>query len=380
MISRIIKKRLAEHAKSILLLGPRQVGKSTLCMELSPDISINLADQEQLHRHLKDEGLIKRIVGSNESQLILVDEIQRIPNMLNTIQYIIDSDKRKRFILTGSSARKLKRGNANLLPGRVLVMNLSPLMYWELKKDHNLEFLLTKGALPEVYLKDYGKELLDSYVNTYLREEIQAEALTKDLGAYGRFLDLAALKSGEQVNYSKIASDSEINKETIRRYFSILEDTLLIRRIPSFTDIYGKRRAQQKDKFIFFDLGVRNAILGMTYNRFTPDSLGLLFEQWVVLQLIYFNEAFRKNWKVSTFRTDQGDEVDVIIETQDKLLAIEIKYGMSLKHRMCKGLNTFASLVKGRNIEKYILYRGAEKQFFECGTIGINYAEFFDSL
>ena len=181
MIERILQSTIQSHLKSVLLLGPRQVGKSTLCGELNPDFALNLADEEHFRQHLNDPGLIKRVVAAlpkhraKQKTIILIDEIQRIPSMLNTIQVLIDSNTNLKFLLTGSSARRLRRGQANLLPGRILLEYLPPLVYWELKDKFDLHKALTIGTLPEVYLQDYGPEILDSYVAGYLKEEIQAE-------------------------------------------------------------------------------------------------------------------------------------------------------------------------------------------------------------
>ncbi|MBN2342102.1 MAG: AAA family ATPase, partial [Deltaproteobacteria bacterium] len=154
----MITLKITKHPKSILLLGPRQVGKSTLCRQLNPVLSINLADEETYRQHLNDVGLLKRLVhglGDDAPKLILIDEVQRIPSILNTVQALIDGHPARRFLLTGSSARKLKRGKANLLPGRVLHEQLPPLLYWELKDQFDLSKALTRGCLPEVYLESW---------------------------------------------------------------------------------------------------------------------------------------------------------------------------------------------------------------------------------
>lgn len=379
MISRILKKQLLDDKKSVLLLGPRQVGKSTLCAELSPDFTINLADEEQYAAHLKDPALVKRVTAPEKIKVVVIDEVQRIPSILNTVQFIIDNNPQKRFILTGSSARKLKHGNANLLPGRLIVYQLPPLTYWEVKDNFDLKKALVSGMLPEIYLNDNMQDVLDSYSNTYLREEIKAEALVKNVGDYGRFLDLSAIKSGEQINYSKLGSDAEIKKDTIRRYFQILEDTLLIHRLESFTKVVSPRRAQQRDKFLFFDTGVRNGILKILHNNFSTTELGSLFEQWIILQCVYFNQLRRKNWKLSYFRTDQGDEVDLIIETQHKLLAVEIKYTQNLKKTMCRGMNFFEQVVQ-KPVTKQLVYLGKHDQEFEDKSTALNFEKFLLQL
>ncbi|MBL4680769.1 MAG: ATP-binding protein [Pseudomonadales bacterium] len=383
MISRILTNTLLKHPKSILLLGPRQVGKSTLCQTMAPNLSLNLADETTFREHLNDPGLIKRIIqalppGQN---LILIDEIQRIPSMLNTIQYLIDNskidnNKQLRFLLTGSSARKLRRGQANLLPGRVLLEYLPPLVYWEIEENFDLQKALTIGTLPEVYLQDYGPDILQSYVAGYLREEIQAEALTKDLASYSRFLDIAAELSGQYLNYSKVASDSEINKETIRRYMEILSDTLLIEQLPSYRSVGKERRARQKDKFFFFDLGVRNALLGYTAKQiFSKTEYGRLFEQWLILQVIYYNKLNKKNWRLSSYRDAGGVEVDLIIETQTTLFAIEIKSSQKVKEKMFQGLQKFEKII-GKPAEKILVYQGQFEQYFERHGNALPYQKF----
>lgn len=382
MIGRILNNQLTKIPKSILLLGPRQVGKSTLCNGMNPNLVINLSDEETFHRHLTDPGFIKRIVtGLNgEKNTILVDEIQRIPSILNTIQSLIDSNRSFRFLLTGSSARKLKRGSANLLPGRVLLEYLPPLVYWELKGQFNLEKALTIGTLPEVYLEDWGAELLSSYVAGYLREEIQGEALTRDLASYSRFLNMAAELSGQYMNYAKIASDSEINKETIRRYMEILSDTLIVERIPSYRNVEKNRRPRQKEKFIFFDLGVRNALLGKTRQRyFSKEEWGDLFEQWIILQVLYYNRLHHKNWRISTYRDAMGVEVDLIIETDEHALAVEIKSSSKVHERMFRGLKKFDDLVQAP-LKKLVVYTGEFRQRFEMAGDAIPYQIFLDEI
>ena len=380
MIGRILQNAIKNHTKSVLLLGPRQVGKSTLCEELNPDFSLNLADEEYFRQHLNDPGLIKRIINAlpNQKNLILIDEIQRIPSILNTVQALIDSNKNLRFLLTGSSARKLRRGQANLLPGRVLIEYLPPLVYWEIKHNFDLHKALTIGTLPEVYLQDYGPELLHSYVAAYLKEEIQAEAFTKNLASYSRFLDLAAELSGQYMNYSKVASDSEIHKETIRRYMEILSDTLLVELIPSYKDVDKKRRARQKEKFIFFDLGVRNSLLGkQSAATFSREELGRLFEQWFILQIVYFNKLYKKGWKLSTYRDAMGVEVDLVIETNEVRLAIEIKSSIRAQEKMFKGLNKFERITK-RKFKKYLVYQGEFEQNFDELGYAVPYQIFLE--
>ena len=203
--------------------------------------------------------------------------------------------------------------------------------------------------------------MLTNYVDSYLREEIQAEALIRNIASYARFLDMAAEASGQIINYSKLASDSEIPKETIRRYYEILSDTLLVHRIPGYTNIKGSRKAIQKEQFIFFDLGVRNALLRQHRNIFTPTQLGKLFEQWLITQLIAFNSYHQKNWQIFYYRDDLKQEVDVIVDCGQELLAIEIKYAEKFQPDFLTGLKIFARVTK-KPVRSILLYRGDSKQ------------------
>jgi predicted AAA+ superfamily ATPase len=204
-----------------------------------------------------------------------------------------------------------------------------------------LETALAKGLLPEIYLSDSGFEILENYTNIYLKEEILAEALVRNYASFGHFLELAAHMSWKELNYSQLASDSEIPKETIRRYVEILEDTLLIHRIPGFTNVSSNRKAIQKEKILFFDIGVRNAIIGTHKNKHSPAEWGHLFEHLIVLELIALNSYRKKQWKLSYYRDSKQLEVDLLIEADDCLYAIEIKSGSVYKKEWKKNLDTF---------------------------------------
>ena len=372
-LEKILRQELQSTPKSIVLLGPRQTGKSTLLKMLGTSLYIDFSDEATFQNHLKDPSLLRAVIAPlADGASIVIDEVQRLPAVLNTVQSIIDrpidKSKRHRFLLTGSSARKLRRGNANLLPGRVFLHSMFPLTYWELNPQSpessvgwNLEIALTKGTLPEVYMHDYGAELLSNYINTYLKEEIQAEALTRNLSSYARFLDLAAEKSGHIINYSSMASDSEIPKETIRRFYDVLCDTLLVHRITGYKDINNKRKATQKEMFIFFDMGVRNAVLRQHRNTFSATELGKLFEQWFITQVIAFNSYHKKEWLLHFYRDDSKNEVDLIIDTSRAIVAIEIKYSTSFKADFIKGLNAFAEVCR-KPIRQILVYRGSDHQ------------------
>jgi predicted AAA+ superfamily ATPase len=381
-LAAVLEGKLKSTPKSFLVIGPRQTGKSTLLKGLGIALEINLANESTYRAHLKDPALLESEVlglrADTRGARILVDEVQRIPSMLNTIQALIDSHPKIRFFLTGSSARKLKRGQVNLLPGRIFRFDLFPMTYWELSHRWDLSKALTIGTLPEVYLTDYGPELLVNYVDSYLREEIQSEALTRNVQSFARFLDLAAETSGQWINYSQLASDSEIPKESLRRYYDILEDTRLVHRLPGFTAIKGSRKALQREKVLFFDLGVRNAILGQQKNAFSERQLGEFFEQWLINQVFAANSYGQAGWKLYSFRDDLKREVDLVIDRGGELWAVEIKYSPKFDPRDLNGLHAFAGVAK-KKVRSFLVYRGKNRQIRD-GIEVLPYQEFLEEL
>jgi predicted AAA+ superfamily ATPase len=318
------------------------------------------------------------------SGLIVIDEIQRLPSLLNTVQSLIDDPSNSfRFVLTGSSARKLKRGGANLLPGRIILENMDPFSYAEVKDAFDLDRALQVGMLPGIFLG--GEEslaILDTYVEVYLRDEIRAEALVRNLGDYARFLDVAAILSGQWLNYSKISSDAEIPKETIRRYMDLLEDTLLVFRLPAFTPRRKiTRRLSQRDKFLFFDIGIRNALLGIHLRSIAPDQKGAAFEQWLILQIIYLNRLLRKGWRLTGYRTEGGAEVDLVIERDDDIVGIEIKAGRNVSRADTRGLFSLEETVgRYKPLKKWVIYVGDRRQLFENGVHVLPYLDALEEL
>jgi predicted AAA+ superfamily ATPase len=356
--------------KSVLLLGPRQVGKSTLCRSLGADLYVDLADEREFLDYSKDPDRIRREVEALEKRkaTVVVDEIQRVPALLNTIQSIIDRSG-IRFVLTGSSARKLKRGGANLLPGRIVLEHLDPLTVEEIEAV-DLDRALRVGMLPGIYLGDReAADVLETYAEVYLREEIQAEALTRNLGGYARFLDTIAVASGHWINYSKLSSDAEVPKETVRRFVQLLDDTLIAFRLSPFRpESPTSRRLVQRERILLFDIGVRNALLGIHRRGIGADQIGSTFEQWVMLQVIYINRAFRKGWKLSTYRSEAGAEVDLVVDRGDDLLAIEIKATRNVANRDIRGLTSLEE-VCARPLEKWVLFRGSRRQKLARNTL-----------
>jgi predicted AAA+ superfamily ATPase len=295
---------------------------------------------------------------------VLVDEIQRVPELLDGIQVIIDAHPRRfRFLLSGSSARKLRRGHANLLPGRVAVHHLHPLLAHELGGDFNLDRVLAHGTLPGIYANrdpESRNVTLRSYTDTYLREEVQAEALVRDIGGYSRLLDLAAASSGRVINLNALSRDTGVSYETARRYLDVLEDTLVLFRIPAWS---GSDRATlvAHPKLLLFDLGVRNALLRRPLDKPLEDERGLLLEHLVGLELRRREGTLWPDARVQHFRTRRGAEVDFVVTAGREVWAIEVKASRRVDVRDTKGLAAFIDRA-GRVTRQIVVFLGARRQ------------------
>lgn len=377
MLDRVVGRRLASSRKSCLLLGARQVGKTTLLRALPTVRFINLADDATFLSFARDPSLLVRELRAERSRgWVAIDEVQRVPRLLSSVQLLVDEGAPFRFALTGSSARKLRRGEVNLLPGRALLETLDPLLASEVGPSFDIDRALRIGCLPGIYLDPTdANDLLRSYATAYLREEIQAEAIVRDVGTYARFLDLAAETSGQWVNYSKLSSDCEIPKETLRRFYSILEDTLVAFRVPPFRVAHSHRRVSQRDRFVLFDVGVRNALLGAHDGAQNAAARGQLFEQLVLLQCIYFERAWRKGWRISSYRTDAGAEVDIVIDTGRSLVGIECKAGRAVRPAELRGLRSLEETAR-RPVRKIVVFRGPARQRLEGEVEAIPCLEF----
>lgn len=309
--------------KSLFLFGPRQTGKTSLLKTLFPkapfynlllsDVFLKLSQRPWAMRE-EVEGL-----ALNPRQPVIVDEIQKLPVLLDEIQSLIE-DKKLHFILTGSSARKLKHGSANLLGGRAWTRHLFPLVSAEVP-NYDLMRILNYGALPSVYLSENPEEDLAAYVGDYLQEEIKAEGLTRKIENFSRFLQTASLCNAELLNFANVASDSQVPPRTIREYFSILEDTLIGALLEPFTKT-KKRKAIATAKFYFFDVGVCNVLAGRQNVRPKTELFGKVLEHFIFTELRAYL-SYRKDKRPLTFwRATSKQEVDFLISDE---VAIEVK-------------------------------------------------------
>ena len=348
MLERVLSRRLDANRRSVLLLGPRQVGKSTLLGSMRPDLVLNLADPG-VHRRFvaRPELLLEMLRAATSSiKLVMVDEVQKVPALLDAIQVVLDEQPRRfRFLLSGSSARKLKRGQANLLPGRVVVLTMHPLIERELGDAFVLNRALAHGTLPATWMEDdpeQRSQLLRSYADVYLREEVQAEALVRDLGGYARMLDFVAAASGTVVNVNALCRAAEIRHETARRYLDVLEETLVMFRVPAWS---GSDRASliAHPKLYLFDIGVRNALLRRPLDHPLEDERGLLLEHFVAQELFRRTGTLWPEARLFHYRTKHGAEVDFVLEVGRDVWGIEVKAARTASRDMLTGLESLAA-------------------------------------
>ncbi|MDE3269160.1 MAG: ATP-binding protein [Pseudomonadota bacterium] len=323
--------------KSFFLFGPRATGKSTLiAQQLTPQAHvIDLADSNQLLAHTNNPAKLEEDVAYHKRELVVIDEIQLLPQLLNDVQRLITGGKR--FLLTGSSTRRLRHGRANLLAGRAWLAHLFPLVSYEIS-NFNLNRYLHYGGLPAVYFSDEPDEELDAYISVYLQEEIRAEGLVRKLPAFTRFLRVMAISSGEVLNMAKVANDAQVAATTVSGHVEILEDTLLGALLPPWGGSQ-KRKATRTAKFYFFDTGVTRVLAGLTSIDRNSSAYGKSFEQFIWMELRAYLSYTRKKLSLTYWRSHQGHEVDFLIGEE---VAIEVKATRVISKRDFKGLRALA--------------------------------------
>ena len=338
MISRKINLQGSEN-ESIFLWGARQTGKSTVLRVLYPDSRyIDLLKSDEFERYNRRPSLLREELSLlPENELIIIDEIQKIPALLDEVHWLM-SNKNLRFILSGSSARKLRRSGANLLGGRAIRKHLYPFVSSEIQ-EFDLIKACNNGMLPRHYLVNDANKRLHAYVGDYLQQEIKAEALTRNLNTFSRFLEVAALSNGEVINYNNIASECGVSAPTVKEYFSILEETLIGYTIPAFTRNI-KRRVIQSPKFYYFDVGIANFLLKRKSLLQGSPEFGHAFEHLVIQEIIAYIGYSDSQHSLSYWRTTSGYEVDAVIG--EAFAAIEIKSTDEVHSHHTKGLKAFS--------------------------------------
>ena len=326
--------------ESCFLWGPRQTGKSTLLTVCYPKVRrYDLLLSDEFERLSRRPALLREEVLANPpmpGEPVIIDEIQKIPALLDDVQWLIVNHQIS-FILCGSSARKLRRGAANLLGGRALRYELFPLVSAEIP-DFDLLRALNHGLLPRHYAAANPRRMMAAYIGDYLKEEIAAEAFTRNVPAFSRFLPAAAFSNGEIVNYTAIASDCGVSMPTVKSYFEILEDTLIGRFLPSFQK-RPKRRVIQAPKFFFFDVGIAAALTRRGPVVYPSEMFGRAFEHFIYQELVAHRHYSGLEYPMAYWRTASGYEVDFILDDGD--IAIEVKGVDTIKDRHLRGLKAF---------------------------------------
>ena len=325
--------------ESCFLWGARQTGKSTLLKKLFPDSpKYDLLLSTEFGRLQMNPSLMLQELLANPpgNKPVIIDEIQKIPQLLDDIQWLIVNHQ-VQFILCGSSARKLKRSSANLLGGRALRYELFPLVYPEIP-NFDLLRALNHGLLPRHYLSDRPYELQESYVGEYLKEEIAAEALTRNIPAFSRFLEAAAFSNGDVVVYKNIASECGVSAATVKEYFDILVDTLIGRFIPCFQK-RPKRRVILAPRFYYFDLGLANFLLKRKSIVPKSEAFGRAFEHFIYQEIAAYSHYSGIKFPISYWHTTSGLEVDFILG--DHEVALEVKGVSQVSGQHLKGMKAF---------------------------------------
>jgi predicted AAA+ superfamily ATPase len=335
MYQRLLDVRSLSGKKSFFFFGPRSTGKTTLLNAQFPDREIiNLLKSSAYLPLAANPSLLADIVKEQlkTGPVIIIDEIQKLPVLLDEVHNLIESTP-ARFILTGSSGRKLKRSGVNLLAGRAWEANLFPLISAEIP-DFDISRYLRYGGLPQVYSSGYPEEELGAYVDTYLREEITAEAMVQNLPRFSRFLKTAVFSNAEQINFANIANDSGSPASTVRGYFEILADTFTGFLVESLRDS-SKRKAVAAPKFYFFDTGVANFLRGAAALPEGSAEFGKAFEQFIAMELRAWISYVRNRMPLRYWRTQTGYEVDFLIGND---AAVEVKATRLVQDKHLKSL------------------------------------------
>ena len=327
---------LKEFKSSFFLFGPRMTGKTHLLSQLKVDAFYDLLDpQLELNLRVKPQEFWEEISFLKPGSRVIVDEIQKLPILLDYIQMGIDR-KKIQFLLSGSSARKLKKRGANLLGGRALHFTLHPLTIKELGKHFHLQNVLNFGSLPLICTllangeKKTVIEQLKSYVTTYIKEEIQAEAHVRNLDSFLRFLHVASQCNGQMIEFTNISRECAVHQNTVKEYYSLLEDTLIGHFI---WPLNRSERKKSRPKFYFFDCGVVKALQKRLTSQPAPEELGVLFETWIANELIRIRDYCRYEHRISLWRKGHW-EIDFVIESGKRvLMAIECKSGKQIKNK-----------------------------------------------
>lgn len=341
--------------KSFFLFGPRGTGKTTWLKIRFPNaLYFDLLDSEVYNDLLARPNRLAQMIPDSWKDWVIVDEVQRVSALLHEVHRLIET-RHLTFALTGSSARKLKKKDVNLLAGRALTSFMYPLTASELREDFDLRHALHYGHLPATFQEADPRKYLESYVTTYLREEVQQEGLTRSLGAFARFLEVASFSQGQLLNISAVAQEAAVDRKVTEHFFGILEDLLVAERVPVFRK-KARRRMVVHPKFYFFDAGVYRALRPRGPLDTPEDIDGAALETVVRQELKAMNHYGDYGYQMFFWRTASGQEVDIVLYGERGIVAIEVKRSARVTGDALKGLSEF--LDEYPQARAYLVYGG----------------------
>jgi len=355
----MFSRHLQPPKSTTLLLGPRATGKSTWLETVLPNAHRwDLLDTRLALDLARDPSRFAREVEAlPRGSWVVVDEVQKVPALLDEV-HRLDGKNGRRFVLSGSSARKLKRGGANLLAGRALRKDLFPLVSAEIGRALTLEEV-PFGCLPRVIGAEAPQPFLEAYVDTYLREEVQAEALTRNIGGFGRFLEIAARQNGQVTNAANLSRDANVARQTVQGYFEVLVDTLLGFWLPAWK-LKRATKLVAHPKFYFFDAGVARALSGRIAYPPTVEELGTLFETWLIHEVRAYLSYAGLSYALNFFKTHDDVEVDLLLETRRGFLAIDFKCSKDWRSTWNTGLRRIGEELRG--VRRIGVFAGTREQ------------------
>ncbi len=355
----MLPRELSPPDDSFFLFGARSTGKTTWISQHFADAAAHydLLRNDVSPRLSRDPGVLSNECSALPTGAwIVLDEVQRVPPLLDEVQHLMTT-RQQRFVLSGSSARKLKRGGANLLAGRAELCHLYPLVSAEIGVERELDEILAYGLMPLAVTGKRPKAFLRSYCQVYLREEIQSEALVRNIGAFQRFLEVAARVNAQTVNVTGVARDAGVARQTVQDYFDILIDTLLGFRLPAWKLKRGVKQVALS-KFYFFDCGVVRELAGTSHLQLHPEERGFLFETFILHEIRAYLHYRGLEYPLSYWRTHNDREVDFVIDTPAGLLAIECKSSARWDSRFNAGLLKLQEFIPDRRVRKLGVYSG----------------------
>ncbi len=346
------------EGRSFFLFGPRGTGKTTWVQRTFPKaVRIDLLEARLFNDLLADPQRLEGLIPPGGDNAVVIDEVQKVPALLDEVHRLIEK-RRLRFILTGSSPRKLRRGGVNLLAGRALTCAMHPLAAAEMGADFDLARALRFGLLPAAQMEAEPQRFLESYVRTYLEEEVRQEGVTRNLSAFSRFLEAAGFSQGSVLNVAGVARDCAVERKVVESYFEVLEDLLIACRLPVFSK-RSKRRLIAHPKFYFFDAGVFRAVRPSGPLDAPEEAEGPALETLLLQNLAAVNDALHLGYKIHYWRTSDGMEVDFVLYGKRGLFAFEVKRRGRVDAAAAAGLRSF---IADYPMAKAILAYGGERQ------------------